>query len=144
MNSSRHCDIDSVHVMLKDMEPHMIYDSNMTATIAALKKLNQLEEEKFKLLKNNLILELEVRQLEVHREKLLRKSCRWEEKVKPLEEDNNELNEKEKVCEEKNQAAGGRFQCNDGENTNNGVQNLPAEGIKRCTASDGQQLGHLH
>lgn len=84
------------------MEPHMIYDSNMTATTAALKKLNQLEEEKFKLLKRNLILEFEVRQMEVQREeKLLNKSCRWEEKGKQLEEGSHELNEKEKICEER-------------------------------------------
>lgn len=89
---SRHCDGDSVRVR-KDMEPHVIYGSNRTTT-AALKKL---EEEKCKLLKKNLILELELRQLEVQREKVLEKSHRWEEKL----EEKNEANEEEKVCEER-------------------------------------------
>lgn len=100
---SRRCDVDRIHV-LKDMEPHMIYDSNTTATTtttAALNKLKQLQEEKYKLLKKNLILELEVSQLEVQREKLLRKSQRREEKRTQLEEDNNEVKEKEKMHEER-------------------------------------------
>lgn len=90
---SRFCDVNSIRV-LKDMEPRMIYDSNMTA--ASLRKRNQLEEEKFKLLKKNLILELEVRHLEVQREKV-KKSHRWEEELEQLEEDNNDVNEEEDV-----------------------------------------------
>lgn len=96
----RRSDGDGTRV-LKGMEPHMICDSDTAAATSACRKLEQLEEEKYKLLRKNLILELELRQLEAQREKLLKKSHRGEEKVEQLEEDHDGPNETRKTCEER-------------------------------------------